>query len=139
MVRSGCFACILRNLGVDSRQIKTPNSKIESRSNHEAPQGCEQRRFLKRAGRVFQGGRKGLGFLSDEDVATYDDAYTPFFGGPELQLVPGAAVAPAKVERYKRLFGSQTNTRFRSILSLQAATSVMAGLRPAFRDRSLLT
>jgi (+)-pinoresinol hydroxylase len=38
-------------------------------------------------------------FSKDEDIALYDDAYTPFFGEPELQRRASAAVAPASVEQ----------------------------------------
>ncbi len=36
-------------------------------------------------------------FTSDDDVALYDDAYSPFWGEPD-ELVASAAVAPASVE-----------------------------------------
>jgi len=62
------------------------------------PKGVSSGDFSKALGEFASVVGKDWVFSSDEDVAMYDDAYTPFFGEPELQLVPGAAVAPAKVE-----------------------------------------
>ena len=42
-------------------------------------------------------------FSKEEDLSLYEDAYTPFFGEPDLQLVPSAAVAPAKVEEVQEI------------------------------------
>jgi 4-cresol dehydrogenase (hydroxylating) len=37
-------------------------------------------------------------FSSDEDMLMYRDSFTVFFGEPDLELIPGAAVGPATVE-----------------------------------------
>jgi (+)-pinoresinol hydroxylase len=42
-------------------------------------------------------------FSSEDDVALYDDSYTPFVGEPELQRHASAAVAPATVEQVQQL------------------------------------
>jgi 4-cresol dehydrogenase (hydroxylating) len=44
-------------------------------------------------------------FTSDEDVALYRDAYSPFFNQPDKNFLPGAAVAPASVEEVQRIVG----------------------------------
>jgi FAD/FMN-containing dehydrogenase len=41
-------------------------------------------------------------FTSDEDVALYRDAYSPFWGEPE-ELVASAAVAPDGVEQVQKV------------------------------------
>jgi 4-cresol dehydrogenase (hydroxylating) len=42
-------------------------------------------------------------FRSEEDIALYRNAYTPFFGMPEQQRQAGAAVAPASVEQVQQV------------------------------------
>jgi 4-cresol dehydrogenase (hydroxylating) len=42
-------------------------------------------------------------YSAEEDIATYKDAYSPFVGEPELQLLPGGAVAPATVEEVQEV------------------------------------
>ena len=56
-------------------------------------------------------------FTSDEDVALYSDAYSPFMGEPE-ERVASAAVAPDSVEQVaENCPDSPTATRFRSTRS----------------------
>jgi (+)-pinoresinol hydroxylase len=42
-------------------------------------------------------------FSKDEDIALYNDAYTPFFGEPDKQHVASAAVAPSEVEQVQQI------------------------------------
>jgi (+)-pinoresinol hydroxylase len=42
-------------------------------------------------------------FSTDEDLALYDDSYTPFVGEPELQRHASAAVAPSSVEQVQQV------------------------------------
>lgn len=42
-------------------------------------------------------------FSKDEDVALYNDAYTPFYGDPDRQRVASAALAPATVEQVQQI------------------------------------
>ncbi len=42
-------------------------------------------------------------FSKDEDVALYDDSYTPFVGEPKLQRHASAAVAPGSVEQVQQI------------------------------------
>jgi (+)-pinoresinol hydroxylase len=42
-------------------------------------------------------------FTSDEDVATYRDAYSPFVGQPEKMNVAGAGVSPTTVEEVQQI------------------------------------
>ncbi|MEO8723975.1 MAG: FAD-binding oxidoreductase [Sphingobium sp.] len=42
-------------------------------------------------------------FSSDDDVALYEDSYTPFASEPDLQLHASAAVAPAKLEEVQEI------------------------------------
>ena len=42
-------------------------------------------------------------FSKPEDVALYDDAYTPFVGEPDKQYVASAAVAPTEVEQVQQI------------------------------------
>jgi (+)-pinoresinol hydroxylase len=67
-----------------------------------APQGVSEADFAK-ALQQFAGvvGSQWV-VTSDEDVATYKDAYSPFLGEPEERLV-SAAVAPDSVEQIQKL------------------------------------
>src|SRR6202167_5162294 len=42
-------------------------------------------------------------FTSEEDVALYDDSYTPFVGEPDRAYVASAAVAPDSVEQVQQI------------------------------------
>ena len=42
-------------------------------------------------------------FYKDEDVARYNDAFSPFVAEPELQRVASAAVAPTQVEQIQQI------------------------------------
>jgi len=42
-------------------------------------------------------------FTSDEDVAAYRDAYSPFVGQPDKMNVAGAAVSPTTVEQVQQI------------------------------------
>lgn len=42
-------------------------------------------------------------FASEEDLALYEDSYTPFVAERDLELVPSAAVAPATVEEVQAI------------------------------------
>ena len=66
-------------------------------------------------------------FTSDDDVALYRDAYSPFWGEPEERLV-SAAVAPDTVEQVSTIV--RTANRFRCSRSPPARTSDTAA-RPA--------
>src|ERR1700683_1539073 len=50
-------------------------------------------------------------FSKDEDVALYNDAYTPFFGEPDKQHVASAAVAPVEVEEVQQVVRIANKTR----------------------------
>lgn len=42
-------------------------------------------------------------YSAEEDIALYQDAYSPFVAEPELQLLPGGAVAPGAVEEVQEV------------------------------------
>jgi (+)-pinoresinol hydroxylase len=68
-------------------------------------------------------------FTSDEDVALYKDAYSPFWGEKEEILV-SAAVAPNTAEEVSRVVRVANPSRFRFTRFQRARTWDMAGRRP---------
>ena len=70
-------------------------------------------------------------FTSDEDVAMYRDAYSPFMGSRK-SLSPPRRSRRMEWSRCKRSSGSRTATRFRSTRFRPGKISATAAPRPYF-------
>ena len=68
-------------------------------------------------------------FTSDEDVALYRDAYSPFWGEPEERLV-SAAVAPDTVEQVSQIVKIASRYRV-PLFAISTGEHLRSGARPA--------
>src|SRR5271170_2110619 len=66
------------------------------------PPGVSEKDFGEAIAQFEEAVGKEWVFTSDEDVALYRDAYSPFFGEPE-ERVASAAVAPDNVEQVQKV------------------------------------
>ena len=99
------------------------------------PPGVSERDFERALARFRSVVGADWVFTSDDDVALYRDAYSPFWGEPE-EKVASAAVAPDTAEQVQEIVASRTISAFLSIRSRRAATSPTAAPRPCFRAAS---
>ncbi len=77
-------------------------------------------------------------FTSDEDVNTYRDAYSPFWGEPSERSRLRRGRAGNGASRFSRSCGSRTSIRSRCTRSRPAATSRMAARRPCYSGSVVL-
>ena len=96
------------------------------------PPGMSSKHFSEAIAQFEEAIGKEWVFTSDEDVALYRDAYSPFWGEPE-ELVASAAVAPDNVEEVQKVVKIANSTRFPFIRFRRARILAMAGLHPFYR------
>jgi hypothetical protein len=76
-----------------------------------APHGVSAQDFAAALKQFEEAVGKEWVFTSDEDVALYRDAYSPFWGEPD-ELVASAAVAPDNVEEVQKVVRIATTSAF---------------------------